>query len=63
VKKFRKFVDLFEDLKVTQMIKLILFGLLKAEGDVLMSINSFDRAIKCYKTMKDYCDRWGGMDY
>ena len=40
---------------------LLLYGVLKTEGDIFVELNQFDLAIKAYKTLKDYCDNWGGM--
>jgi hypothetical protein len=31
-------------------------AVLKTEGDILMDLLQFDRAIKCNKKIKDYCD-------
>ena len=38
--------------------KLILYILQKSEGDVLVELKEHDRAIKCYKSLKNYCKKW-----
>jgi hypothetical protein len=42
-------------------MQILLYGVLKTEGDILVELNQFDLAIKAYKTLKDYCENWGGM--
>ena len=44
-------------------MKVIFYALLKAEGDILVEMNEWDLAIKCYKTLKDYCRAWGNMEF
>ena len=36
---------------------MLYFAILKTEGDILVDLSQFDRAIKCNKTMKDYCEK------
>jgi hypothetical protein len=43
-------------------MKVIFFAVLKVEGDILIDLNRIDEAIKCFKTIKNYCDVWGGMN-
>ena len=38
---------------------MILYCALKTLGNIFVDMNMFDRAIKVYKTLKDYCDEWG----
>jgi hypothetical protein len=44
-------------------MKVIFYALLKAEGDILVEMHEYDLAIRCYKTLKDYCRKWGKMDF
>ena len=43
-------------------MKILCYAILKVEGDILIDLNKMDLAIKCYKTLKDCCDNWGGLD-
>ena len=43
-------------------MKVTFFAVLKVEGDILIDLNRIDEAIKCFKTIKNYCDVWGGMN-
>jgi hypothetical protein len=61
VENCSKFVEGFESTKFTQVIKLCLYAVLKTEGDILIELGQYDLAIKCFKTLKDQCDIWGGM--
>ena len=47
---------------MTKNFRILFYALLKVEGDILIDLNKIDLAIKCFKTLKDYCDTWGGMD-
>lgn len=38
---------------------MIAYSILKTEGDILFDMGFFDRAIKAYKTAKDFTDVWG----
>ena len=38
--------------------KLLLFTVLKAEGDIFQELREYDRAIKAYKSLKNFCDIW-----
>ena len=38
--------------------KLLLFTVLKAEGDIFQELREYDRAIRAYKALKNYCDIW-----
>ena len=40
---------------------ILLYSVLKTQGDILVELCRFDLAIKAYKTLKDYCDSWGNM--
>ena len=39
------------------------YSILKTEGDLLFEMSEYDLAIRCYKTLKDYCRSWGSMEY
>ena len=39
--------------------KLIFYCLLKTEGDILIELNDYDKAIKAYKALRNYCRVWG----
>jgi len=43
-------------------MKCLFYAVLKVEGDILLDLNEHDLAIKCFKTLKDYCDVWGDME-
>ena len=43
-------------------MKFLFYAVLKVEGDILIDLNLIDLAIKCFKTLKDYCDMWGNME-
>ena len=47
---------------MTRNFKILFYAVLKVEGDILIDLNKIDLAIKCFKTLKDYCHIWGGMD-
>ena len=38
--------------------KLLLFTVLKAEGDIFQELREYDKAIRAYKSLKNYCDIW-----
>jgi len=38
---------------------MIIYSVLKTQGDVLVEMGFFDRAIMAYKTIKDMCGVWG----
>jgi hypothetical protein len=44
-------------------MKLIFYTVLKTEGDILFELAEYDLAIKCFKSLKDYCRIWGNMEY
>ena len=44
-------------------MKVVFYSLLKTEGDILFEMSEYDLAIRCYKTLKDYCRSWGSMEY
>jgi hypothetical protein len=50
-------------MKLARHMRVMFYCVLKTEGDILVDLTQYDLAIKCYKTIKDYCDEWQGMDY
>ena len=38
--------------------KLMLFCVLKAQGDIFQELREYDKAIRAYKSLKNYCDIW-----
>lgn len=39
--------------------KLLLFIVLKTEGVIFQELREYDKAIRAYKSLKNYCDIWG----
>ena len=39
--------------------KLIFYCLLKTEGDIMIEIGDYDKALQAYKTLRNYCRHWG----
>lgn len=39
--------------------KLLLFTVLKTEGLIFQELREYDRAIRAYKSLKNFCDLWG----
>ena len=39
--------------------KLIFYCILKTQGDIMMELDDFDKAIKAYKSLRNYCKSWG----
>jgi hypothetical protein len=58
VQSFEQFVYQFEIQNLTKPMKVVFYAVLKVEGDILIDLNKIDEAIKCFKTLKDYCDIW-----
>ena len=58
-----KFVDKFENNKVTKNFKGLFYAVLKTEGELLIEIDQWDMAIKCFKTLKDFLKAWGNKDH
>jgi hypothetical protein len=63
ISTFSKFVDKFEDHGMTKHMKGLFYAVLKTEGDILCEIEQWDLALKCFKTLKDLCGNWGGLEY
>jgi len=61
VKLFENFIKRFNSPAVQNKMPILLYSVLKTQGDILVEIRQFDLAIKAYKTLKDYCDAWGNM--
>ena len=38
--------------------KLLFYCLLKTEGDVMVELEDYDKAIKAYKSLRNYCKKW-----
>ena len=36
----------------------MLFCVLKAQGDIFQELREYDKAIRAYKSLKNYCDIW-----
>ena len=60
---FQTFLYEFEFAGFDRPMKHLFYAVLKIEGDILIDLNKIDLAIKCFKTLKDYCDNWDGLDY
>jgi len=58
VDAFANFVSENDSNDFTEGHKILLFTILKAEGDLFQELREFDRAIKAYKALKNYCDQW-----
>ena len=57
---FQDFVLEFNKTKFTNgKRKLLLFIVLKTEGDIFQELREYDRAIRAYKSIKNFCDIWG----
>jgi hypothetical protein len=37
----------------------MIYSVLKTEGDILVDMHYYDRAIAAYKTLKDFLTLWG----
>jgi len=58
-KDFESFVFLWNQLgSPLHDFKMIFFSLLKTEGDILIEVRDYDRAIKAYKALRNYCNNW-----
>jgi hypothetical protein len=56
---FQNFVLTFQNLKFTKgKRRLLLFLIVKAEGDIFQELRDYDRAIKAYKVLQSYCEIW-----
>ena len=42
--------------------KLIFYCLLKTEGDIMIELDDYDKAIKAYKALRNYCRVWGLLE-
>ena len=42
--------------------KLIFYCLLKTEGDIMIELRDYHRAIQAYKTLRSYCKNWGMLE-
>ena len=62
VEVFQDFLLEFEIQNLAKPMKCLFYAMLKVEGDILLDLNEHDLAIKCFKTLKDYCDVWGDME-
>jgi hypothetical protein len=63
VEQFELIVYRYEDSRFGKHMKVVFYSLLKTEGDILFEMSEYDLAIRCYKTLKDYCRSWGSMEY
>ena len=50
---------MINDTHIKSGIELIAYTILKTQGDILMELGRFNRAIKAYKTLKDFLHDWG----
>lgn len=39
--------------------KLIFYCILKTEGDIMIQLGDYDKAIRAYKALRNYCRVWG----
>ena len=59
VNMFQDFVLEFNRIPFTDgRKKMLLFTVLKAEGDIFQELREYDRAIRAYKSLKNFCDIW-----
>lgn len=42
--------------------KMIFYGLLKTEGDIMIELGDYDKAIQAYKALRNYCRVWGLLE-
>ena len=42
--------------------KLIFYCLLKTEGDIMIELGDYDKAIQAYKALRNYCRVWGLLE-
>lgn len=42
--------------------KLIFFCLLKTEGDIMIELGDYNKAIQAYKALRNYCRVWGMIE-
>jgi hypothetical protein len=56
VRLFEDFVEEWMKSKLADLIPNMLYSVLKTEGDILVELLEYDRAIKAYKVLKDLCE-------
>lgn len=39
--------------------KLIFYCLLKTEGDIMIELGDYNKALQAYKTLRNHCRKWG----
>jgi hypothetical protein len=39
-------------------INLVMYALMKTQGDILIELRDFNRAVNCFKSLKNYCKYW-----
>ena len=42
--------------------KLIFYCLLKTEGDIMIELGDYNKAIQAYKALRNYCRVWGLLE-
>ena len=42
--------------------KLIFYCMLKTEGDIMIELNDYNKAIQAYKALRNYCRLWGLLE-
>lgn len=56
---FQDFVLVFQNLKFTKgKRRMLLYLIIKAEGDLFQELRDYDRALKAYKALQSYCEIW-----
>ena len=56
---FQDFFYLIGRAEFPMNTNMIAYSVLKTEGDILVDMGFFDKAIKAYKTAKDFTEVWG----
>ena len=42
--------------------KLIFYCLLKTEGDIMIELDDYNKALQAYKSLRNYCRVWGLLE-
>ena len=42
--------------------KLIFYSLLKTEGDLMIELGDYNKALQAYKSLRNYCRHWGLLE-
>ena len=57
---FQNFVSEYEnDKNPVFKNKLMFYSLLKTEGDIMVELGDYNKALQAYKALRNYCRKWG----